>query len=121
MRTFHVVHLKPSCMHSNARNSALDLEPKGIVSYGFPTNTDQVVSVKYLEERYLSSPSSNVANGTIDQDSVPSETVDFDALSLMPLGDAKLLPEPEETILLYVATSIRRKYGMPSFSLVLPL
>ena len=66
----------------------------------------------------MSSPSAKAAIGTTDQHSVPSETVAFDALSLMPLGDATLLPEPEETIVLYVATSIRRKYGMPSFSLI---
>lgn len=76
---------------------------------------DESDSAKYLKERYLSSPLAKLANSSVEQDSVPSEVVDFDALSLMPLGDATLLPEPDETIILYVATSIRRKYGMPSF------
>ena len=74
-------------------------------------------SKKHLEGRYVSSPSEKVANGANEPDSVPSETVDFDALSLMPLGDVTHLPESEETILLYTATSVRRKYGMHHFDL----
>ncbi|KIM91323.1 multicopper oxidase [Piloderma croceum F 1598] len=92
-------------------NSALDLEPKGIVSYGFSTSEHQLNSAKHLERRYLSSQSGKAANGTTDTDSVPLETTKFDDLSLMPLGDLALLPEPEETVFIYVATSIRVKYG----------
>jgi hypothetical protein len=102
-------------MTSNVRNTALDLEPKGIVSYGFSSNEHQLDSAKHLEGRYLSSPSGKAANGTIDTDSALLETTEFDDLSLMPLGDLTLLPEAEETIIIYVATSIRVKYGMHSF------
>jgi len=101
-------------MFPNVRNSALDIEPKGIVSYGYSTSERRLDSAKHLEGRYLSSPSGKAANGTIDTDSVSLETTEFDELSLMPLGDLTLLPEAEETIIIYVATSIRAKYGMQS-------
>jgi hypothetical protein len=115
IRTLYAAHLASydsKRLFSNVRNSALDLEPKGVVSYNFPAITNRSQSTKYIEERYLSSPLAKAADGTIDQDSVPSEIATFDALSLMPLGHTELLPEPEETIVLYVATSMRRKYGM---------
>jgi hypothetical protein len=91
------------------------MEPKGVVSYKFPTDMNQLKSSKSLEARYLSPPSTKVGSAAGQLDSVPLDSVDFDALSLMPLGGATLLPEPEETILLYVATSIRAKYSTSYF------
>jgi hypothetical protein len=102
-------------MSSNVRNSALDLEPKGIVSYGFSASEHKFDSAKNLEGRYLSSQSGTTANGTMNTNSVPLETTEFDDLSLMPLGDLTLLPEAEETVFIYVATSMRLKYGIHSF------
>jgi hypothetical protein len=45
------------------------------------------------------------------QDLVASDPVGFDALSLMALGETVTLPAPDETIVIYVATLMRKKFG----------
>jgi hypothetical protein len=84
------------------RNSELDLEPKAIVSYRRRGASSGKPSKRYSTS---SSPMTNEwSNGTAD-------TVKFDSLSLMPLGNTSILPEPDETIILYVNTMKLRKYG----------
>jgi hypothetical protein len=92
------------------RNPALDLEPKAILSYRSSPTLSKRIEVEPITHTYPTSPSSK-AIGPGGLDSVPLKPVDFDALSLMPLGNEATLPEADESVVLYVATQTLQKYS----------